>query len=271
MVGCIKAMNWPYNMALLPERWPAQRFIHGSVRRAATLHISRLTSASAVLDHPIVKELEPALLSVYIRELYNLGTAVKTKCEGIFEKTPPVPSRPNRYISHAPEIHALITGVLIDAANIKKLVVTPSARGSKESRPQYDLRRYRAALVRDAIGSVQLKEILDQKVRNTLEHFDEYMDEAVLELSDPKKRSSPWAAFNLIISGRDVFQPEIHPIKLYIAEERVFSNFKWSINIGRIYEEAAALVAVLIKHPSIAGQEGPGGMLFTFKGAPRIG
>jgi hypothetical protein len=218
-----------------------------------------------VFDHPIAKEIEPSLLTIYVRELYNLSVAVREKCQQIFDKTPPVPERPNRYIAHNPELNALIYGVLIDAANIKKLIVTPSAKGSKESRRQYDLRRYRAALVKEAIGRVELREILDQKVRNTLEHFDEYMDEAVLLLSNPEKRPSPWAAFNMTISGRDVFQPPIYPIKMYVAEERVFCNMHWSISIQTIYEEACRLVEVLKKHPSIAGQEGPGGLLVTFK------
>lgn len=217
-----------------------------------------------MLDHPIAKEIEPSLSTVYIRELYNLAVSAKSKCESIFDKTPPIPIRPERYISHAPEIHALIYGVLIDAANIKKLIVTPSIKGRNESRRQYDVRRYRAALIGECVGLLALKEILDVKVRNTLEHFDEYMDEAVLELSDPRTRPSPWAAFNLILSGRDVCQPPIYPIKMYIAEERVFCNLKWSIDIGKIHEEASALVNALMNHPSISGADGPGGMLFSF-------
>lgn len=218
-----------------------------------------------MLDHPIAKEIEQSLLTIYVRELYNLSVAVREKCQQIFDKTPPVPERPNRYIAHNPEVNVLIYGVLIDAANIKKLIVTPSAKGKNETRRQFDLRRYRAALVKDAIGAVQLREILDQKVRNTLEHFDEYMDEAVLLLSDPGKRPSPGAAFNMTLSSRDVFQPPIFPIKMYIAEERVFCNMHWSISIQGIYEEASHLVEQLKKHPSIAGQEGPGGLLVTFK------
>jgi hypothetical protein len=144
--------------------------------------------------------------------------------QAIFDKTPPVPAPPDRYISSAPEIHEFIYGVLMDAANIRKLLLVPDKPNSRESQRRFSLRRYRAAFLRSALKTVVLQEILDQKVRNTLEHFDEYMDEAVLELSDSTTRVSPWAAFNLIVSGRDVFRPPIFPIKLYVADERVFYN-----------------------------------------------
>jgi hypothetical protein len=224
-----------------------------------------------VLDHPIAKSLEPSVVSVYVRELYNLAVGIRRKCETIFEKTPPIPVRPDRYISSAPEIHDLIHGVLVGAASVKRMIVTPSTKLKGETKRQFDLRRYRAALLNAALHPTELKEMLDQKVRNSLEHFDEYMDSAVLELSDATRRPSPWAAFNLIISGRDVFQPNIYPIKLYIAEEKVFCNMKWSINLSHLHQEAVALEAALKKHESIADQEGPGGMLFTFRGSPSVG
>ncbi|MGF1807892.1 hypothetical protein L4C31_21895, partial [Aliivibrio sifiae] len=131
------------------------------------------------------------LSTLYYHELWWLASSIVKKSEKLFEETS-VPES-GYLIQVNPELHSLIASILSDAANIKKLVVTPSNKLNGESGAQARLRKERAQRLKDAISGVGLKEILNHKVRNTLEHFDEYLDEVNLKLTKASKAPSPMA------------------------------------------------------------------------------
>ena len=110
-------------------------------------------------------------------------------------------------------------------------------------------------------STVTLKEILNHKVRNTLEHFDEYLDEANVSLSQGKPPPSPMAAYNMVISHWQAVDPPVYPIRLYVSIERMFYNMNWSINIDAIHKEASALVECITPYLNFANGEGPGGLM----------
>ena len=91
------------------------------------------------------------------------------------------------------------------------------------------------------MGGIKLAELLNAKVRNTLEHFDEYLDEANLALSDARVPPSPMAAYNMVLSRWDAINPRVYPIRLYISAERKFYNMKWSVDLDAINKEASAI------------------------------
>ena len=113
---------------------------------------------------------ETKLFSLYIHELWWLAHGIKTKTDKLFAEAK-VPDEGN-VIQVSPELHSLIASVLSEAANLKKLLVTPSARLNGESGRQYRLRKARAAALRELLAGVTLAELLNAKVRNTLEHFE---------------------------------------------------------------------------------------------------
>lgn len=210
-------------------------------------------------EHTDVKLEDTKLLTLYFHELWWLAHGIKTKAERLFSQAT-VPETGN-VIQVSPDLHSLIASILSDAANLKKLVVTPSSRLSGESGRRFRLRKARAAALREAIAGIQLTEMLNAKVRNTLEHFDEYLDEANLAVSTAKAPPSPMAAYNMVLSRWEVFSPRIYPVRVYISSERKFYNMKWGVDIGEIYDEATAIVERLNSHPEFANTESPGGLM----------
>ena len=158
-------------------------------------------------------------------------------------------------------MHSLIASILSDAANLRKLVVTPHTRLGGESGRQFRLRKARAAALREAIKDIELVELLNSKVRNTLEHFDEYLDEANIALSEAKTPPSPMAAYNMVLSRWEVFTPPVYPVRLYISSERKFYNMKWSVDIDAMHKEARAVVERLAQSDVFGNTESPGGLM----------
>lgn len=205
-----------------------------------------------------IKPEDTKLFSLYVHELWWLANGVKQKTEHLFAEAK-VPEEGN-LIQVSPELHSLIASVLSDAANLKKLLVTPSSRLNGESGRQFRLRRGRAQALAKLLEGVVLNELLNAKVRNTLEHFDEYLDEANLAVTEAKTPPSPMAAYNMVLSRWDVFNPRVYPIRVYISEERKFYNMKWSVDLGAMNTEANAVVERLARLMG-AAKEGPGGLM----------
>ncbi len=202
---------------------------------------------------------ETKLFALYIHELWWLSHAIKTKTEKLFtEATVP---ETGYALQVSPELHSLIASVLSDAANLKKLIVTPSARLDGESGSQYRLRKARAEALKKLVVGIPLAELLNAKVRNTLEHFDEYLDEANLAVTNAKTPPSRMAAYNMVLSHWEVFSPRVYPIRVYISSERKFYNMKWSVDLGAMNAEASAIVARLLALPDFSDKEGPGGLM----------
>jgi len=199
------------------------------------------------------------LYILYFYELWWLSHSISKKCETLFEKTK-IPD--TGFLIHVnPEIHSIIASLLSNASNIKKLIDTPTGKLRGESSAQAKLRKERAEILNEKIQSIELTEILNQKIRNTLEHFDEYLDEANLKLCRDIQPISPVAAYNMVFSHWEVTSPRVYPIRLYISSEHKFYNMKWSVYIGKIYEEAIAILLDLQKLPEFSQKENLGGLI----------
>lgn len=201
---------------------------------------------------------------LYVHELWWLSSSLIRKAGYLFDEAK-VPE--SGYLFQvSPELHSVIASILADAANIKKMIITPSMKLNGESGEQSRLRKERAKRLKELIGDIELKEILNHKVRNTLEHFDEYLDEANVKLSKAKNPPSPIAAYNMILSHWEVTAPPVYPVRVYISSERMFYNMKWKVNIGLLYEEAMAIISKLKKLPGMDREEGPGGLMLRLDG-----
>lgn len=206
-----------------------------------------------------IKFEDTKLFSLYFHELRWLAHSIQTKSEKLFGEAK-VPEEGD-VIQVNPELHSLIAAILSDAANLRKLIVTPHTRLGSESGRQFRLRKARAAALRAAIKGIELVELLNSKVRNTLEHFDEYLDEANIAVSEAKAPPSPMAAYNMVLSRMEVFTPPVYPVRLYISSERKFYNMKWSVNIDAMHKEASAVVDRLANSDVFGQMESPGGIL----------
>lgn len=206
-----------------------------------------------------IKFEDTKLFSLYFHELRWLAHSIQIKAEKLFAETK-VPEEGN-VIQVSPELHSLIASILSDAANLRKLVETPNARLHGETGRRFRLRKSRATALRKAIKDIQLVELLNSKVRNTLEHFDEYLDEANTMLSEAKAPPSPVAAYNMVLSRWEIFTPPVYPVRLYISSERKFYNMKWSVDIDALHKEARAIIECLAQNHVFAEKENPGGLM----------
>jgi hypothetical protein len=211
------------------------------------------------MEQPDLKLEETKLGTLYFHELWWLAHGIKTKAEQLFAEAK-VPDT-GYAIQVNPELHSVIASILSDAANLKKLIVTPSNRLQGELGRQFRLRKARASVLRESLTGILLTEILNAKVRNTLEHFDEYLDEANVALTSAKNVPSPMAAYNMVFSHWEAINPRVYPIRVYISSERKFYNMKWSVNIGTMHREATAIVERLTLHPELSRIDAPGGLM----------
>lgn len=197
------------------------------------------------------------LAALFYHEVLWLSHSIVKKCDEIFSSSK-VPEK-GHMIQVDPELHSKIASVLSDAANIKKLIQTQSVKLKGENAIRFKLRKDRARELAGALAPLNLVEIFNHKVRNTLEHFDEYLDEANYDLSRRGEVGTA-AAYNIVISHWEVSEPRVYPIRLYVASEKKFYNMKWSVDMGRIHEEANLIIDQLKKIPALSNHE-PGGLL----------
>lgn len=208
-----------------------------------------------------VKVEESRFFSVYIHELWRLADEIKVHCEKIFEEAK-IPDK-GYLIQVSPSLHSNIMYVLINAANFKKLVFTPPDRFKNETKKVYEYRKERSHLLKQIITGLDISEIQDNKVRNTLEHFDDYLDKENIRFSGTKEPLVVPAAYNMTFSNWNVYNPKVYPIRLYISDERKFYNMGFSIDIGKIYDEATLIINRIHELGLFKNIDEPGGFLIV--------
>ncbi|KIL46146.1 hypothetical protein [Jeotgalibacillus campisalis] len=204
------------------------------------------------------------VLGLYLHELYSLSTSIEKECEEIFKEAK-IPEG-GHMIQVSPEIHAKINNIVINSANIKKLISTSKEKKKKESAKTFKMRSQRAEMFKDLLEKLNLKEILRTDVRNKLEHFEEYLDKMSLELMDNNskiKTDYPAATYNIVFSDWGAITPPVYPLRLYIANERIYYHLDWSMDIGKVYQETRAINKRLSDLDYFT--DDPGGMLIVFK------
>ncbi len=195
--------------------------------------------------------------ALYYHELWWLSHSVLKKCEQVFDGAK-VPGS-GYVIQVNPELHSIIAYLLSDAANIRKLVSTSSVKTNGENGARFKLCKERASELAEFIAPLEIKELLNYKVRNTLEHFDEYLDEANYDVSK-KAEQGRFAAYNMILSHWEALMPKVYPIRLYVSSEMKFYNMKWSIDLGLLHSEARSIIEKLKTIGQFATND-PGGLM----------
>jgi hypothetical protein len=142
-----------------------------------------------------------------------------------------------------------LADILLASAKIGTLVKERQRRRGQSLRDHEVLRRRVRWLRNEVLGGIDLREVLRSSTRNTLEHFDEYIDAAAIRAT---MRMVPLPAIyplDMMVGHRDVFDMlkasrqwrHIWWLRAYIAEERVFVNCGEEISIAKLYEESLAI------------------------------
>ncbi|MFE4112268.1 hypothetical protein [Kosakonia sp. YIM B13611] len=198
---------------------------------------------------------------IYLHELWWLTESIKKRCEELFQATP-LPEQ-GYYFKIDYNIHSLINDILSDAANLKKLITIPKKQTKDESFRQFQVHIERSKYLQDKIKGIQISELKSVKVRNTLQHFDEYLDEANIEASEGRLTAHKMAVYNFVMSHWEAVNPRPYPIRLYICSEKTYHNMKASVNLDRIYREASAINEVVRNEIRRDDDSDPGGFMIN--------
>jgi len=186
---------------------------------------------------------ESKLFGFYEYELVCLAKNIANSCDELFQLAPMADN--GSYEKCSNDAHFCINSLLSEAAKLKKLIQSNIDKKENKFSKKYKIKIARKKYYLELLEGVVLTEILKPKIRNTLEHFDEYLDQANIELSDIKNIKHDIAFSNLIVSDWGHLPHQVFPIRMYVANTRSFHNMKWSVDIGRIYEESKLILAHL--------------------------
>jgi hypothetical protein len=211
---------------------------------------------------PTMSQAHELLFAVYLHHLFALAKAVQSGCNAVFAETP-LPAS-GGYIKVSPELHAKIDGILIDAANLKKLIRTPTERGKSESKRTFEFRRLRSEALVNLLAGLSLPTLYDVQLRNSLEHFDEYLDELGANLKDGEAPPKAMAAYNLVLSHWEVTPRPVYPLRVYIAAERKYYNFDRQVDLGLLHDEAETILERLNASGVLRNTPEPGGLMVVF-------
>jgi hypothetical protein len=114
-----------------------------------------------------------------LNELYWLAETIKRTAEGIFAKARPG-SNDQTYLQVDHNLHRQMITVLSDAVKIKALLVERRKRKGQSTAEHEILVRRAHRLRHEVLTGIEISELFDAKVRNSLEHFDEYLDATVI-------------------------------------------------------------------------------------------
>jgi hypothetical protein len=192
--------------------------------------------------------LNSPLATIYITELYWLSRNVVERAEIIFDKAKPA-SESHSYIQVDHDLLTNVNHLLGDSARIRALLLTrQKAKG--ESRIKHEVRARRTAWLRSTVlKSITLQHVLDAKVRHSLEHFDEYIDETAIKAHAREIEPPSFLPVDMLLGSRttlDTFnlrgqQATVYPLRVYIADEQVFINAGKEISVRGLHDECTAI------------------------------
>ncbi len=148
------------------------------------------------------------------------------------------------YISADIDALDLVYSLLSNAAKVQEL-----ATFYKDSAQHRD----RAEYIKGILKSLNISELFKKKVRNTVEHFAEYLDEANKNHTLFRNPQRYFVAYNLVISHWTVLNTDkfpfqlyktpqlelpLYPVRIYISSQRKFYNMDWSIDLNALSNEA---------------------------------
>lgn len=212
----------------------------------------------------IDKDVLEYMIDIYINELFWLLNSVKSKCESLFEITRV--SEGWRGIKIDLESSSLVKSIVDDSAEIANLI-QPRQRRKDEPIEKYLFRKHRGEYLFNIFKDITISEMLNRRIRDSLEHFDERLDHLTRDVSEKAVKKPQTLVYNMVISDRDIMQGTTHnhsfplPIRIYVSSERKIYNMSWQLDIGKIYMECTSMIEVLKGIENLKKEKEPGGLL----------
>ena len=124
---------------------------------------------------------------LYMSELRRLVVQTAANCERIFHITE-VDRRigPADALAGDDDLHNMIMATLLNASQIGSFLFAPDHKPKKMSRRRYNLHQARALGLKRTLGNLTLPTLSNRAARNTLAHYDEYLDSTIVDISTGK-------------------------------------------------------------------------------------
>ncbi len=181
---------------------------------------------------------------VYLMDLYWLAVAVVSRAEKVFIEAPK-PTGPDNYLKVNAELVGELFSLLGDAARIKALL-TERQRRDNQGEINFEMHVRRVKWLRnEVLKGVKLARTFEARVRNTLEHFDEYLDGATVGFATHDIPTPALVPIDFVVSRRSALEqfavqqriPHLYFMRVFIASERVFVNCGEEISIQALHTE----------------------------------
>ena len=195
---------------------------------------------------------------IYINELFWLLAAIRKNCETLFEKAKITETGYAMQVDV--EVHSLIKSIVNDSSHVANLI-DPRERRKDEPIEHYIFRKERGKHLREIFNSISIEKILNRNLRDSIEHFDERLDNLVQSVSKKVKKKQQNLAHNMVFSHKEVIVPFPIPIRVYVSSEKVFYNMNWRFDLGKIHAECVSMLNAIQSLESIKKTKEPGGLL----------
>ena len=185
-------------------------------------------------------------LNVYVTEVFWLATLAAETVEQVIDEVGPPERSGSGFIRVDHAVHGRILTALLYAARLRAMICERNRSGN---RSQQAVLNGRVATLREMLSGIDIEPVLDASVRNSLEHFDEYIDDTAIDSSQGKIARPSLFPLDMLLSSRSVLdqfdvagvKPTIRHIRVYFADEHVFHNCGRETNLGRVGEACAAI------------------------------
>jgi len=197
--------------------------------------VNKLPDKNLMIDH-YLQELY-VLSSEIIRNFNEVDSIVRSKKPGM-EAVFSFPHLQDKYFFIQPEVFTIIESIQVHSANIKKILfATP--RKNKEASYKYEYRKKRESEVQSYFDMSKISEISNASVRNSLEHYDERLDNISLKLwNGTIDKNYQIIASNVILSSEGALVGTPYYLKSYIIDSKIYKNAERESDIGEIYTES---------------------------------
>jgi hypothetical protein len=205
------------------------------------------------------------IAGLYLSELHGIAGAVVKNTETAFDRVRTSEGDAG-YIQVDHKLSAMLVDAVTNAARIRALLDTGPRRRS-ENAMTFEVRIRRAAwLQEEVLEGVRLDAVLGADVRNTLEHFDEYIDDLARRAAEREITMPILVPVDFLVSHRRAFDPllqhsggVLQPLRGYYADERIFVNAGREVDVGALHAECGTIRDRVAEHLSPGVLEEPRG------------
>jgi hypothetical protein len=210
---------------------------------------------------------------LYVEEAYWLARGIAQGCDEIFEATPPpTEPPPANYIKVDGEMHLKMVRVLSEAAKLRALIAS-RPRPKEQALWEHAFQEARAQWLQTFLHGVSLDAVSNARTRNSVEHFDEYLDE-IARKTARRMIDRPTAVLFNITLGRpnvlDVGSGSVVELRVFLASDRVFVNAGHRVDFQALRDQATAVAARLgsLNGSQSLNERGASIILLTPQGPP---